>query len=446
MAKSIVPNSAPGDALYDWGAGAYPWRPVPPPAVGEGKLLTLDPANASDTANYIYLNWQQQYVGCFAFPSGLNDNGWNYNEYQPSNIVLSPTPGRAIVTARSQSGDDTRRIAEIQIPTIYEGSTKSQIPNAAVTRALFDVVSAAPYDDGIWAGGTRISGLCVHNGRLVANAYGFYDVSGAGTVKQTTLVIDDAASLGPTNERGFFYAVRTPGDNLGARIAGWCTPIPVALQAQFEGTHIMGHSSGNIRSGASRHSLGPSAFVIDLDAPGSITGASPPADGAEITVEELMNFPLGETTSMTPQSLLQNAGQNWTLLSEAYYGFIVPGTDTYFVVGYSGGHNGTGQTIGYQGTYYPFDSANVDNYYWCFRVSDLLRVKNGEIQPYEMQPYEHGPMTMRWQGTLDSILYRTIRGGYYDPATKLLYVTISSADALNESALCEIYDLSGVAS
>ena len=53
---------------------------------------------------------------------------------------------------------------------------------------------------------------------------------------------------------------------------------------------------------------------------------------------------------------------------------------------------------------------------------------------------------MRWQGALDSILYRTIRGGYYDPTTKLLYVTISSADALNESALCEIYDLSGVAS
>ena len=258
--------------------------------------------------------------------------------------------------------------------------------------------------------------------------------------------MDDASNLGPTNERGFFYAVRTPGDNLGARIAGWCSPIPSEFQSALEGTHIMGHSSGNIRSGASRHSLGPSAFVIDLDSASSIVGATPPADGAEITVEELMNFPLGETTSMTPQSLLQNAGQNWTHLSEAYYGFIVPGTGTYFVIGYSGGHNGTGETIGYSGTYYPYDETNIDNYYWLFKVSDLLRVKNAEIQPYEMQPYEHGPFTMQFQGTLNSILNRTIRGGYYDPTTKLLYVTLSTADALNESALCEIYNLSGVAS
>lgn len=174
MAKIIAPfgSTAP---KYDHGGGVY--RSYPPSTTGGNKRLTLLLAN-SGNSDYSYLPFSANYLGCFAFPSPLNDNGWNYNEYQQSNIILSPTPGRAIVSARSTNGDDSRRIAEIQIPSLYTGSNRSSIPNATVTRALFDAVSAAPVDNGVWAGGCRLSGGIVHNGRLILQAYGNYDMGG----------------------------------------------------------------------------------------------------------------------------------------------------------------------------------------------------------------------------------------------------------------------------
>jgi hypothetical protein len=413
-------------------------------------LLSLDAGNSGNPA-YEYLNFTAVYEGCFGFPSPLDANGWHYNDYNPSCIDLSPVSGRAIVSCRNDSGSLSPRIAEIQIPTLYSGSTRASIPSATVTRALFDAVAAAPSNNDIWAGGPRIQGIKCVGDKVVVNAYGDYDLGGSGSVTQTTMVLDNSSGPSPTGARGWYEFVRAPGDYLGARISGWIAEIPAEFQSELGGTHLMGGSSGNLKSGNSRHSMGPSFYVVTLTGEASITGASPPANGSEIIVnDELMNFPLGETTSLTPESELNNwTGSSiittdplWTNLSECYFAFIVPNTDTYIAFGYSGGHaNG----IYYLGSYRPFNEEDIYNRYWCFKVSDLLRVKSGEILPHQVRPYETGTLPLHFDGTLNGILGRTVRGGTYDPTTKKLYITTSRNDAEQASALCEVYDLSGVA-
>lgn len=411
-------------------------------------LLSLDAGNSGNPA-YEYLNFTAVYEGCFGFPSPLDANGWHYNDYNPSCICISPTAGRAIVSARNEDGSNSPRVAEITIPTLYTGSTRASIPSATVNTALFDAVAGAPSNNDLWAGGPRISGLCVHNGRVVGNVYGNYDAT--FVVTQSTFVLNSATSPGTTSERGFFIGVNEADTVRAARLAGWISPIPSAYQASFEGTHVFGHSSGNLRSINGRHSVGPSCYVIDLDAAASITGSSPPANGSNVTFQELLNYPLGETTSLEPESHLNNwdgsavytTTPKWTTLSEAYYGFIVPGTDTYMIIGYSGGHN---SGIYYSGTYIPYVATDVYNYYWLFKVSDLLAVKSGSLtNTYDPDPYEHGVLPLHFDGTLNGILGRTVRGGTYDPTTKKLYITTSRNDAEQASALCEVYDLSGVA-
>ena len=185
-----------------------------------------------------------------------------------------------------------------------------------------------------------------------------------------------------------------------AHAAGWLTPIPREWQSELGGDYIAGHAHGSI---ASRLSIGPPAHVLDVaDVTDANTGAAVPTLPV---IDFSLSNPLYDTSiydfpATTSYSAIayNEDGRNrlWTQISGASYGFIVPGTGTYMTLGYAGGFNSglgykitqtDGNVCGGPCSYDPDDNYN---HYWLWKVSDMIKVKNGDLLASDVRPYEYG--------------------------------------------------------
>jgi hypothetical protein len=394
-------------------------------------LLTLNPAN-SGTAGYRYWDYDADYSGAFR----LNSNNMSYSSYPT--LIFADGGDTLLVGCAYGTGDNSYNLMGFNVASITPStsSSLSALPLASVNISAFNPVSSAPVT-GDWAFGARIAGGVEYNNRVMANVYAFYDSD--HVQNRTTFVLNDAASPGLTGERGFFT-----GTDI-AYSCGWICELPSDIKTAFEGTHIFGMSTGNSRSIHDRFSVGPSLYIYDADASNSVVGSTPPSNGGTFPLEQLIFYPLG-ANGLTPEADLDQAGQIWTNLSEAAYGFAVPNTDTYFVIGFSGGHNsGTNYGAGH----HPNDPDDWENHYWLFRLSDALKVKSGVIaEPYQVPCYEHGQIIFRFDGTSPYTGIHTCSGATFNAANKRLYIALSRGDDSQgtESSLPLIltYDMTGV--
>ncbi len=253
-----------------------------------------------------------------------------------------------------------------------------------------------------------IVGLEVFEGKLFANAIEYYDAPADN--RQTTFVINESSNLARSSIRGP-YALKG-----SAKAAGWLSAVPVEWQKQLGCSHISGSSSG--RPIITRFSIGPSAWCVDLQ----VFDEKTPKQ--TIPARELLGFDLKYPLA---EDLLNESLDNelWTHLSQATYGFIVPGTATYATFGYSGGHR---SGVGYKLTrnngedcsgYCAANPADTENYYWFWDVRDLWRVALGRKAASEVRPYEWG----EWNVPLNARDFR-FGGGAYDDVTGRLYFTL----------------------
>jgi hypothetical protein len=143
---------------------------------------------------------------------------------------------------------------------------------------------------------------------------------------------------------------------------------------------------------------------------------------------QLLDFSLANPLH---EDLSNDLGTNdlWTHLSRATFGMIIPDTRTYLTVGYSGGHiSGVcykcTQDDGTECGGYCAPLANdYSQYYWLWDVNDMLAVKNGTKQPFDVRPYDYGILATPFESYAHQI-----GGGDFDPASGLLYLTIQRAD------------------
>lgn len=285
----------------------------------------------------------------------------------------------------------------------------------------------------------RITGLMLHNGRLVANVTKYYDGKGGNT--HTTVLIDNPEDLANSKIYGYFSLQGA------AHASGWISEIPPEWHSSLGGDYITGWAS-NFPI-ARRNSIGPSAFVVDLD------DISPSTDTDDlISTTSLMDFNLrnklhpdiyNNNKTIKRNNKNQDAvpvvvGDNdlWTVVSWAVYGFIIPNTRTYAVFGSSGGHNsGLGYKINQDnGHRCPGPCAvkhdDYYNYYWLFNVDDFVAVKNGDKPPHEIRPYEYGVFPAPFQKDPDIAAkaftpIRPIRGGDYDQESNTLYLVLGGS-------------------
>jgi hypothetical protein len=349
-----------------------------------------------------------EYRGAFRLPAA--DYGISSMNYSQGPLAYDPGADSIFIIGHTYQ----QAVAEFAVPALVNSTVIGDLNMAGdpvqTFMAVIDKVGSNPQQM------DRVGGMAHIDGpsgvELLVNVYEYYDAPGDDT--HTSVVVRSPDDLAGSAVDGF-YSLQGR-----AHAAGWISPVPPEWQALLEDTHITGSSSG--MPIISRLSVGPSAFAFD---PLDIVGSS--AAPGDVATTALLDFsldhPLHEDLSNDSR-----ANDIWTHLSRAVYGFIAPGTRTYVTVGSTGGHatgvcykctpNGATEACG---GYCANDVSDYANYYWLWDVADLLAVREGTLDPWEVRPYEYGEFPAPF-GVPE------LGGGAYDAASGLLYLTVQRAD------------------
>ncbi|MDF1695895.1 MAG: right-handed parallel beta-helix repeat-containing protein, partial [Saprospiraceae bacterium] len=372
------------------------------------------------------------YAGAFIIPG--NTVGESSANYAEGGIALHPDNGSLFLAGHSPQA----AIAEFMIPELVNSTELTELNTASFLQGFKNVLGLPT--NGNPQNINRVSGMAVIDGQLVVNGVEYYDAPANNT--HTTLIIEDASDIENSVVSGYYSLEGA------AHAAGWITTIPNEWQIPLGGPYLAGNSSRYPING--RNPMGISAFSFDpanWDAtPDAITPTTPLLDFdlsdplyADYDTFSNANYNIfdldGSTfTCHTIEDADATIGTNdlWTEVSQASVGFIVPNTRTYLTIGSSGGHQ---SGIGYKaeqnngnccGGPCAYDSDDYYNYYWLWDAQDLLEVKNGTMNAYDVRPYASGIFDAPFQ--VDEYTgndeFHPIVGGDFDPETGLLYLTI----------------------
>lgn len=321
-----------------------------------------------------------------------------------------------------------QNVAEFSIPLLPKAATKTLIHSDAKPLQTFIPILDSPqlnHSQNI----DRITGMAVINNKLFINALKYYDARAKND--HTSIVIDKSDALDRANIKGF-YSLQG-----AAHAAGWVSTIPEHWQGQLKGKYLSGNAS-NLPI-ASRHSIGPSAFVIhDID----FLDKAP----SLIQTTALIDFNLKHR--LNPDFYNESGKNNiWNVVSKAEYGFIIPNTKTYAVFGSSGGHH---SNLGYKikqkdGRQCPgpcaYDPNDYYNHYWLFNVDDMVLALEGKKLPHQIRPYEYGKFKVPFDRRIKpnkKQVFNPITGGAYDHRSSTLYLALKNAHQTNQFKISPI--------
>lgn len=329
------------------------------------------------------------YLGAFNVPHG--DNGSSTFEYGGTALAYNPARNSLLMVGH----DWGQAVAELSIPALKTGRV-SQLATAGVLQPLTPVLSRVPQnnlDDVV-----KIGGLMIVGDQLVGTAYEYYDAGVAA--------IDSHFKLSSLNLRNAevsgLYQVGTMG---GGFVGGYMGKVPLQWQDELGTAYLTGQAALSI---ISRTSSGPSAFGFDPERLGeAVTPATP-----------LVEYPLAHP--LAPQTT-QNPLFNTTT---EIRGIVFPeGTDSVLFIGSHGtGPYWYGEPYE-EGVdrYRPDKGPHAPDYVyqvWAYDVHDLVAVKNGQLQPWQVRPYD------TWQFDLPYFEGgKHIGGVAYDAASGRLYVS-----------------------
>ncbi len=351
------------------------------------------------------------YQGAFRLPSGNFWVGDYANASFSYGAIWFNADNNSLFVAGHEYG---KSIAEFSIPELVNSTDITALNTAEAPLQNFtNVLDKAVHKVN---GQSRINGIYAENGHLLVNHYDFYDQSPYSSTN--TLILRDSNNLATSEVDGYFTM---EGQSYAA---GWISPTPVEWQSALGGTHIGGFTNSTARALIYSTSVGPAAFAFNatdvLDNSASIS---------DIPTTELLKYTL--PNGLVPlEDLYNSSGTNdlWTHASEGSFGMIVPWTSTYLVLWMSGGHEsgmsyGVSPHTGIQG-HYIIDEYDTYPYYWMYDVNDLVDVKNGIMNAYDVTPYDVGIFDAPFQ--ISKV--NQISGGTFDPVSGTLFVSIYKAD------------------
>jgi hypothetical protein len=338
------------------------------------------------------------YIGAFRVPNQDNDgNSLGYAghalTYNPSNHSLF------------YGGHDWyQKLCEVGIPATIDLSQ-----TAPILQNCNDVTEGrlGQIDDG----SIKLGGTLLHNGRLIVSAYSYYDADGSQQLSHF-------ASAQDLSQSGDIQGPFQVGDWAGI-VSGYMAPIPAEWQSDFGGPALSGNCCLSI---ISRTSYGPAVSVFDPDDVG--------------TEDPVPALPLLYYPSSHPLD-------EWNATSSYFNGSTTivgvafpPGTRSILFIGRQGIGEfcyGTGQECND-----PVQSSKGTHAYpyihqiWAYDALDLLAVKDGGLQPWDLRPYA------LWQlDEMDSTGSATISGATYDPASGRAYIT----ERYGENPTVHVYEI-----
>ncbi len=263
----------------------------------------------------------------------------------------------------------------------------------------------------------KITGLKVLGESLIVNLSEYYD--GDANAQDTTLVFKNKNDLANSTVTGYLKA------DGGYHVSGWITDVPLNLKEEFGADLIFGNASNYAIN--SRSSIGPSLFLVNS------ADVMKAADGNVIPTKAVMDFSI--ENEIEPDAYNKNGGNHlWTEVSKANIGFIIPGTNTYAVIGSSGGHE---SGIGYKitqdnghlcGGPCPYSAKDTYNYYWLFDVRDFNYSLENQIHPYDLKPYDYGVLNLPFEDYDGDGIKSLVAGVTFDRIGSKLHIVLSNAD------------------
>ncbi|OGJ84797.1 MAG: hypothetical protein A2487_05935 [Candidatus Raymondbacteria bacterium RifOxyC12_full_50_8] len=300
-------------------------------------------------------------------------------------------------------------VAQIEVPPdsmLVKTTTYSSMHRATVLQAFADVTDGHIQTDIGYM--SRLYGMLPYNGRLIVTAASFYD----GACAQVNSHGVSGFNLSLDNDfQGFFAmdAVANPRS-----VAAHMTTIPLEWQPLLGGPALSGGQALSILSCSTG---GPAATVFDPDD----VGVRDTIPGTTVVFypndHKLEDCQIGDTCDLF----------NW---SSVFCGIAFPpGSRSVLFFG----SHGIGEfcydhppeivcydpVLGGKGSHaYPYVHR-----IWAYDANDLLQVKNGAKQCWEIRPY--GVWTMDEMCSDGSC---TMTGAGYDPETGRLYITDRQAE------------------
>jgi len=286
--------------------------------------------------------------------------------------------------------------------------------------------------------GAVVGNFMVHDGKLIGNAYPYYASGKEGHLTHFE------ASLNWATEGSQFSGWKRVGTNPTNPVAsstgwvgGYMGHIPLEWQVRLGWPALTGNGAIAI---VSRSSFGP-----------SVSGFNPANLGKqEITPAEIfLGYPEEHQTigTYSGPSLFYN---NTTVLSDVVF---PEGTDSVLFFGKHGlGMTGEGDCCYGTGTsdialheqpngqngvwcYDPVNSDKGGHAYpyvtqiWAYDANDFLKVKNGEMQYWEVVPYERIELDLPFSDENSSRTGpKNIGGAAYDPKTQRIFISQLLAD------------------
>jgi hypothetical protein len=347
-------------------------------------------ALAQPTAYPLLQQADLTYQGAFRLPAGTFGSSSFY--YGGTALTYNPSNGSLFLVGHPWD----QKVAEVNIPKIIHSAQLSSLTTAPILQPFTDASEGKMYtvDDG----SIRVGGLMVSNGKLYGTVYSYYDGDGS----QLRSHYYSSLNLSIQGDVQGMYQV----GNLGAGfVSGYMTAIPAEWQAILGGPMLTGQCCLAI---IGRTSSGPAVFVFD---PNDL-GVKNPVPASPLVYYPLTN-PLGNWGTTNPY---YNGSTEVT-------GMLFPqGTRSILFFGRHGLGTfcyGTGQECND-----PTDSSKGTHAYpyayqiWAYDAAELLKVKHGQLQPWQVRPYAiwNFDLPVPDQG-------KHIGGAAYDPQTRRIFLS-----------------------
>lgn len=291
-------------------------------------------------------------------------------------------------------------VGEVTIPP-----TLTLDVTATVIQDIADLADGVAVDPGETNGQGPAAAL-VYQDRLIVAGSTYYDAD--GTQENTHGVASFDFTI-PDDFQGWYPFAPTVTANPRS-LGGYMTTIPPAWRTLFGGPALTGNCCLPIISNSS---AGPAVSVFD---PATVGVINP------IPGETLLFYPLSEPLApVESQNTLFNlatqmGGVAFPAGTRSILFFGRQGTGPYC---YGVGEACNDPVDGSQGTHaYPYR-----HQVWAYDANDLLRVKNRQAQPWEVQPYAVWPLT-----EMNSDGSATITGAVFDPTGNRVYITEDFGD------------------
>ena len=348
------------------------------------------------------------YQGAFRIPQGPTDQtsfryGGTALGYNPANNSLFMV-----------GHDWYQRGAEISIPPIINSTNINSLNTATLLQQFADATEGKlsqinPSDPNP----KKVGGQLVYGGKLYLTGYSYYDGSGSQTFSHFV----SGTNLSVSNDAQGPYQI----GNWAGIVSGYMTNIPPEWQPLFGGPALTGNCCLSI---ISRTSLGPAASVFNP----SDVGVKNPVPATPVVYYDINHPTLGACDTSYAQ---------YFNCSTQIRGLVFPGGTRSVLFWGSQGTGawcyGTGGSSGGD-CYDPANSYKGGHAYpyvyqvWAYDANDLLAVKKGQKNPWDIRPYAVWNYNLPFENPSD---LHDVGGAAYDPATQKIYVSQMCEDGCN---------------